>query len=92
MEGINGMRMVVSLVLEAIFEVVYAYGTSTVEIEGFTEARFYHATIFSTRLHMGLMIGLAGGVLFLKGYHTSKELCESALILPGLPPRCSGLT
>ncbi len=67
MKGINGKRMLVSLLLAAFFGVVCAYGTSTVEIEGFTMTLPYLATIFYARLLMGFMIGLAGGVLFLKG-------------------------
>lgn len=67
MKGINGKRMLISLLLAGFFGLVCAYGTSTVEIEGFTITLPYLATIFYARLLMGFMIGLAGGVLILKG-------------------------
>jgi len=66
MEGINGKRMLLSLLVAAFFGVFCAYGTSTVEIEGFAVTLPYLATIFYARLLMGFMIGLAGGVVFMK--------------------------
>jgi len=67
MEGINGKRMLVSLLLASFFGAGCAYGTSTAQIPGFTVTMPYLETIFYARLLMGVIIGLAGGVVLLKG-------------------------
>lgn len=67
MEGINGKRMLISLVLGAFFGLGCAYGTSTATIEGFTMTLPYLASIFYARLLMGFMIGLADGVVIIEG-------------------------
>ena len=60
MEGFNTKRMVISVALAAFFGFFCAYGTSTVEIPGFTVTLPYLATIFWARLLIGFAIGLAG--------------------------------
>jgi hypothetical protein len=61
MEGLNAKRMGIALLLAAFFGFFCAYGTSTVEIPGFTMTIEYLATIFYARLMAGFVIGLAGG-------------------------------
>jgi hypothetical protein len=67
MEGIDWKRMCLSLLLAGFFGVGCAYGTSTAVIPGFTVTMPYLLTIFYGRLLMGLIIGLAGGVVLMKG-------------------------
>lgn len=79
MEGLNKKRMFASLLLAAFFGLGCAYGTSTVEIEGFTATLPYLATIFYGRLLMGFMIGLAGGVAILEGETLNAVLRGAAI-------------
>jgi hypothetical protein len=79
MQGIDWKRMLVSLLLAAFFGLGCAYGTSTVEIPGFTVTMPYLETIFYARLLMGFMIGLAGGVVLLKGA-TKNAVLRGAVI------------
>lgn len=66
MEGFNGKRMAISLIIAAFFGFFCAYGTSGVEIPGFTITLEYLATIFYARLLIGFAIGLAGGWVLVK--------------------------
>jgi hypothetical protein len=65
--GIDFRRMSIALVIAALFGFFCAYGTSTVEIPGFEMTMPYLLTIFYSRLLIGLVIGLAGGVRLLNG-------------------------
>jgi hypothetical protein len=65
--GINAKRMTIALILAAIFGYFCAYGTSTVQIPGFTITMPYLYTIFYSRLMIGFVIGLSENVKFLKG-------------------------
>ena len=67
MEGVNGRRMLVSLVVAGIFGLFCAYGTSMVEIPGFEMTMGYLAAVFYARLLIGFVIGLSGGVVLVKG-------------------------
>ena len=67
MEGVNWKRMGISLLLAGFFGAGCAYGTSTAQIPGFTATMPYLLTIFYGRLLMGFIIGLAGGVVLVKG-------------------------
>jgi hypothetical protein len=67
MEGLNAKRMAVSLLVAGLFGVFCAYGTSSVEIPGFTVTMQYLATIFYARLLIGLAVGLAGSWVIVQG-------------------------
>jgi hypothetical protein len=66
MDGLSLKRMGIALLVAAFFGAGCAYGTSTVEIPGFTVTMPYLLTIFYSRLMIGLVIGLAGEVKLMK--------------------------
>ncbi len=67
MEGLNLKRMLIALILAAIFGFFCAYGTSTVEIPGFVMTTEYLLTVFYARLMIGFLVGFTGGLVLLKG-------------------------
>lgn len=62
----NSKRMVVAVVVAAIFGAFCAYGTSKVEIPGFEITTPYLLTVFYARLMIGFFIGIADNVNILK--------------------------
>lgn len=67
MEGLNGKRMVISLALAAFFGFFCAYGTSMVEIPGFTVTMPYLLTIFYARLLIGVLVGFTENLKLVEG-------------------------
>jgi hypothetical protein len=72
--GINWKRMAISLVLAAIFGIICAYGTSTVDIPGVVITFPLLVTIFYARLLIGFVIGISEQIQILKG-----EMSNAAL-------------
>lgn len=52
-------RMIIAILVASFFGFFCAYGTSMVEIPGFEMTAEYLATIFYSRLMIGLIIGVA---------------------------------
>ena len=68
----NAKRLLIALVISAIFGIFCAYGTSAVEIEGFEITLPYLITIFYTRLLIGFFVGIGDNVeLIKKKYHNA---------------------
>jgi len=67
-------RLSVSLVVSAIFGILCAWGTSTVQIPGFAMTMPYLLTVFYARLLMGFLIGFSGGLVMLKGRFSNAAL------------------
>ncbi|MBM3303540.1 MAG: hypothetical protein FJY76_00445 [Candidatus Aenigmarchaeota archaeon] len=67
-------RLLVSLVVSAIFGILCAYGTSNVQIPGFTMTMPYLMTIFYARLLTGFLIGFAGSWAILKSRYGNAAL------------------
>jgi ABC-type Mn2+/Zn2+ transport system permease subunit len=67
-------RMTIALAMAALFGFFCAYGTSTIEIPGFTMTMEYMLTIFYSRLMIGLLVGFAGCLVILK-----KPMANAAL-------------
>jgi len=70
----NVKRLVIALVLSAFFGAGCAYGTSTVEIPGFTVTMPYLLTIFYARLLIGFFVGLCGGLTLVKSKYLNAVL------------------
>ncbi len=70
----NWKRLLIALVIAAIGGAFCAYGTTMIEIPGLVVDTPLLATIFYGRLMIGLLVGLAGGVVLIKG-----ELKNAAL-------------
>ena len=85
MEGFDGKRMLVSLVVAGLFGIICALGTMSVEIPGFTVTLPYLATIFYARLLIGFAIGLAGGWMIVKG-RTKNAILRGAIISAVITP------
>lgn len=62
----NKKRLIISLVISALFGIFCAYGTSTIEIEGFEVTLPYLLTIFYARLLIGFFVGIGEHIEFLK--------------------------
>ena len=54
----NVKRLIIALLVSGLFGVFCAYGTSTVEIQGFEITLSYLLTIFYARLLIGFFIGI----------------------------------
>lgn len=70
----NIKRMIIAVIIAAVFGVFCAYGTSTVKIEGFEITLPYLLTIFYARVLIGLFVGLADNVNPLKGKYKNSVL------------------
>ena len=62
----NKKRLIIALIISAFFVILCAYGTSSVEIEGFEITLPYLLTIFYARLLIGFFIGIAEHIELLK--------------------------
>jgi hypothetical protein len=67
MEGIKWKRMFIALLVAAFFGVFCAYGTSTIDIEGFEVTLPYFLTVFYARLLIGFFVGFGENVKFVNG-------------------------
>ncbi len=67
-------RLAISLVVSAIFGILCAYGTSTIQIPGFTMTMEYLLAVFYARLMMGFLVGFTGGVNLLKRKYGNSAL------------------
>jgi hypothetical protein len=63
----NIKRLIIAVIISAIFGIFCAYGTSTVEIPNFEITMAYLYTIFYARLLIGFFIGIADNINPLKG-------------------------
>lgn len=70
----NIKRLVIALVVAAIFGAFCAYGTSTVEIPGFEITMAYLLMIFYARLLIGFFVGLGDNVKLLKNKYGNAAL------------------
>ena len=70
----NIKRLVIALVVAAIFGAGCAYGTSTVEIPGFEMTMAYLLSIFYARLLIGFFVGLGDNVKLLKNKYGNAAL------------------
>jgi hypothetical protein len=70
----NKKRFVISLIVAGLFGVFCAYGTSTVEIEGFDITLPYLFTIFYARLLIGFFVGIADHIKILKHIYQNAAL------------------
>lgn len=62
----NLKRLLIALVISAVFGIFCAYGTSTVEIEGFDITLPYLLTIFYARLLIGFFVGIGDNIEIIK--------------------------
>jgi hypothetical protein len=62
----NLKRLIIALIISAIFGIFCAYGTSTIEIEGFEVTLPYLLTIFYARLLIGFFVGIGDHIELLK--------------------------
>ena len=70
----NLKRMVIAVIISAIFGVICVYGTSKVEIPDFEITMPYLLTIFYARLLIGFFVGLADNVNPLQGKYKNSLL------------------
>ena len=70
----NSKRMLIAVIISALFGVFCAYGTSTVEIEGLDVTLPYLLTIFYARLLIGFFVGLADNMNPLQGKYKNAVL------------------
>lgn len=54
----NKKRLIIALFVSALFGIFCAYGTSTVEIEGFEITLAYLLSVFYARLLIGFFVGI----------------------------------
>jgi hypothetical protein len=62
----NIKRLLIALIIAALFGLFCAYGTSTVEIEGLEIKLPYLLTIFYARLLIGFFVGIADNIEIIK--------------------------
>lgn len=62
----NLKRLLIALVIAAVFGIFCAYGTSFVEIEGFEITLPYLLTIFYARLLIGFFVGIGDNIEIIK--------------------------
>jgi hypothetical protein len=62
----NVKRLLIALVIAALFGLFCAYGTSSVEIEGLEITLPYLLTIFYARLLIGFFVGIGDNVELIK--------------------------
>jgi hypothetical protein len=67
-------RLIIALIISAIFGIFCAYGTSTVEIKGFEITLPYLFTIFYSRLLIGFFVGFADNLKLIKGKYKNSAL------------------
>ena len=62
----NSKRLAIALFISAFFGIFCAYGTSSVEIEGFEVTFPYLLTIFYARVMIGFFVGIGDNIEILK--------------------------
>jgi hypothetical protein len=70
----NIKRVGIALIVAALFGILCAYGTSTLEIEGFEITLPYLLKIFYARLLIGFFVGIADNITPLQGKYTNAVL------------------
>ena len=70
----NKKRLGIALLLSGLFGVFCAYGTSTVEIEGFEITLPYILTIFYARVLIGFFVGISEHIQILKNKYQNAAL------------------
>jgi hypothetical protein len=72
--SMNKKRLVIALIVSGLFGLFCAYGTSTVEIEGFEITLAYLLTIFYARLLIGFFVGIGEHIQLLKNTYQNAAL------------------
>jgi len=62
----NLKRLLIALVIAAFFGIFCAYGTSSIEIDGFEITLPYLLTIFYARLLIGFFVGIGDNIEIIK--------------------------
>jgi hypothetical protein len=70
----NKKRLIIALIISALFGIFCAYGTSSVEIEGFEITLPHLLTIFYARLLIGFFVGIAEHIELLKNKYQNSVL------------------
>jgi len=70
----NVKRLLIALVIASIFGIFCAYGTSTIEIEGFEVTLPYLLTIFYARLLIGFFVGIGDHIEILKNKYQNATI------------------
>ena len=70
----NLKRLLIALVIASLFGIFCAYGTSSVEIEGFDITLPYLLTIFYARLLIGFFVGIGDNIELIKNRYQNAVL------------------
>jgi len=70
----NTKRLVIAIAISALFGLFCAYGTSSIEIEGFEITLPYLLTIFYARLLIGFFVGIGDHIDILKNKYQNAIL------------------
>lgn len=70
----NIKRLFIAIIVSAIFGFFCAYGTSTVDIEGFEITFPYLLTIFYARLLIGFFVGIGDNINILKNKYQNSAI------------------
>ncbi len=70
----NVKRLIIAILISGLFGIFCAYGTSTVEIEGFEITLPYLLTIFYARLLIGFFVGIGEHIEILKKKYQNAAL------------------
>jgi len=70
----NIKRLIIALAVASIFGLFCAYGTSTIEIEGFEITLPYLLTIFYARLLIGFLVGIGDHIEILKNRYQNATI------------------
>ena len=70
----NIKRLIIALIVAAVFGLLCAYGTSTVDIEGLEITLPYLLTIFYARLLIGFFVGLGDNIELTKKKYQNAAL------------------
>jgi hypothetical protein len=70
----NIKRLMIALIIAGLFGIFCAYGTSTIEIEGFEVTLPYLLTIFYARLLIGFFIGIGDHIELVKNKYQNATI------------------
>jgi hypothetical protein len=70
----NLKRLLIALVISAVFGIFCAYGTSTIEIKGFEITLPYLLTIFYARLLIGFFVGIGDNIEIIKNKYQNAAI------------------
>jgi len=70
----NLKRLLIALVISAVFGIFCAYGTSTIEIVGFEITLPYLLTIFYARLLIGFFVGIGDNIEIIKNKYQNAAI------------------